>query len=143
MNLYKILSLINIVPFINSSNYFDFLNVHNKSYSDSGYERFNDSLDLVKNTNDKNLSYTLEINYFAARIAKVALWLVDHQMNMELSDIFGINYARIPIYDPKNIVVENSLTYDWNKLIDKKDCSYIIGNPPFVGSKKMDKNQVL
>lgn len=88
-----------------------------------------------------NQFYGIEINYFAARIAKVALWLVDHQMNMELSDIFGINYARIPIYDPKNIVVENSLTYDWNKLIDKKDCSYIIGNPPFVGSKKMDKNQ--
>ena len=88
-----------------------------------------------------NQFYGIEINFFAARIAKVALWLVDHQMNMELSDIFGVNYARIPIYDPKNIIIEDSLSFDWEKLISKGDCSYIIGNPPFVGSKRMDKKQ--
>ena len=41
----------------------------------------------------------------------------------------------------KQIIVKNALTFNWAELIDPKDCSYIIGNPPFVGSKKMTKEQ--
>ena len=85
--------------------------------------------------------YGIEINHFATRIAKIALWLVDHQMNMELSDVIGTYYARLPIYDTKQIVVKNALTYDWSELLEPNQCSYIIGNPPFVGSKKMTKPQ--
>lgn len=85
--------------------------------------------------------YGIEINHFASRIAKIALWLVDHQMNMELSDVIGKHYIRLPIYDTKQIVVKNALTFDWAELINPKDCSYIIGNPPFVGSRKMSKDQ--
>jgi hypothetical protein len=85
--------------------------------------------------------YGIEINHFASRIAKIALWLVDHQMNMELSDVIGKHYIRLPIYDTKQIIVKNALTFNWAELIDPKDCSYIIGNPPFVGSKKMTKEQ--
>ena len=85
--------------------------------------------------------FGIEINYFATRIAKIAIWLVDHQMNMELSNLFGISYARIPIHDPQHIITENSLTYDWKKLLPPNECSYIIGNPPFVGSRKMEKRQ--
>ena len=85
--------------------------------------------------------FGIEINYFATRIAKIAIWLVDHQMNMELSNLFGISYARIPIHAPKHIITKNSLTYDWKKLLPPNECSYIIGNPPFVGSRKMEKRQ--
>lgn len=65
MKLYNILHFINTLSFINSLNYFDFLNVYNKNYTDAGYERFNESLELVKDINERNLSYTLEMNYFA------------------------------------------------------------------------------
>ena len=63
-----------------------------------------------------NQFYGIELNYFATRIAKIALWLVDHQMNMELSDLFGVHYVRIPIHDIKTILVKNSLDFDWNNF---------------------------
>ena len=85
--------------------------------------------------------YGIEINHFAVRIAKIAIWLVDHQMNQILSDHFGVSYLRIPIHDNKKIIRENSLKYDWGNLIDPDQCDYIIGNPPFKGSKSMRKDQ--
>ena len=63
MKLYNILQLINTLSFINSLNYFDFLNQNNKNYTDAGYERFNESLELVKNINERNLSYYSIIQY--------------------------------------------------------------------------------
>lgn len=88
-----------------------------------------------------NQFYGIELNYFATRIAKIALWLVDHQMNMELSDLFGVHYVRIPIHDIKTILVKNSLDFDWNNLVKANECSYVIGNPPFVGSRLMKDEQ--
>tara|TARA_A100001037_G_C15135787_1_gene631057 strand:+ start:169 stop:2916 length:2748 start_codon:yes stop_codon:yes gene_type:complete len=85
--------------------------------------------------------FGIEINHFATRIAKIALWLVDHQMNMLLSDIFGKSYVRIPIHDTKKVVVKNALEFNWDDLIKSKECSYIVGNPPFVGSRLMTDKQ--
>jgi hypothetical protein len=85
--------------------------------------------------------YGVELNHFAVRIAKIAMWLVDHQMNQALSDLYGISYTRIPIHDSGKIIRENALTYDWKLLIDPKDCNYILGNPPFVGPRFMTSEQ--
>ncbi|MFA5625856.1 MAG: DNA methyltransferase, partial [Bradymonadales bacterium] len=84
--------------------------------------------------------YGIEIEEFPCQIANVALWLMDHLMNLELSEILGHSYARLPLTGGAHIVHGNALQIDWQTLLgDKKDTKfdYIIGNPPFVGARMM------
>ncbi len=85
--------------------------------------------------------YGIEIEEFPARVAELALWLTDHQMNMELSAEFGENFVRLPLKAHPNIHIDNALKLDWNDVITKDRVSYILGNPPFVGSKIMSDEQ--
>lgn len=82
-----------------------------------------------------NQFYGIEIEEFPAQIARVAMWLVDHQMNLLVSDRFGMHYARIPLKRSAAILNANALQTDWPVT------DYILGNPPFIGSKLIDKNQ--
>ncbi len=84
--------------------------------------------------------YGIEIEEFPSQIAQVALWLMDHQMNLRVSDTFGQYYARLPLKSRPHIVNANALRIDWQSLIDpipwqKKAqvYDYIFGNPPFLG----------
>ena len=61
------------------------------------------------------------------------MWMTDHIMNNRLSLEFGQSYVRIPLRKSPHIVVENALLYDWESLLPSKRCSYVFGNPPFVG----------
>ena len=83
----------------------------------------------------------IEYDEFPARIAEVALWLMDHQMNMRVSEEFGQYFARLPLKKSAKIVHENSLQTNWEDVVSKNELSYIIGNPPFIGSKLLDKIQ--
>ncbi|MCX6578631.1 MAG: class I SAM-dependent DNA methyltransferase, partial [Candidatus Aminicenantes bacterium] len=74
-------------------------------------------------------------------IAEVAMWLIDHQMNMLISQEFGLYFARLPLTKAPNITNGNALQIDWETLIPKGHFSYILGNPPFIGSKIMKPNQ--
>jgi hypothetical protein len=85
--------------------------------------------------------YGIEINEFPARIAEVALWMMDHIMNNRLSLAFGENYARIPLITAPNIVCDDALEIDWNTVLPSADCSFILGNPPFIGSKMQSELQ--
>jgi type II restriction/modification system DNA methylase subunit YeeA len=85
--------------------------------------------------------YGIEIEEFPARIAQTAIWLMDHQMNEIVSTTFGKNYARLPLTDGAKIVIGNALTIEWQMVVPKNELSYILGNPPFIGSKLMDANQ--
>jgi hypothetical protein len=85
--------------------------------------------------------YGIEIEEFPAQIAQVALWLVDHQMNLRVSEEFGLYFARIPLTTSPRIVHGNALTLDWNEVLPTERCSYVLGNPPFVGAKFMDDAQ--
>jgi len=138
---------------------------------------------------DVDMMYGIEYEEFPARIAEVAMWLMDHQMNMLISNEFGVYIARLPLKKAANIVHGNALQTDWNSLI-KKDYieitannttlilsepekeyttvniktnnltiidernfepikynnqntkfDYILGNPPFIGSKIMTQFQ--
>src|SRR3990167_7049191 len=71
----------------------------------------------------------------------VAMYLVDHQMNNELSKLFGKIYARIPLREPATIVNADALTTDWESVVPKNKLSYILGNPPFIGASLMEKEQ--
>ncbi len=88
-----------------------------------------------------NQCYGIEIEEFPVQVARLALYLVDHQMNNILSETFGINYARIPLREPATIVHGDSLVLDWEQVVPKERLTYILGNPPFVGARIMSKEQ--
>lgn len=90
---------------------------------------------------DVDRFYGIEINEFPARIAETALWLTDHQMNMKLGDIFGQAFARLPLKATPHIHHANALNCNWADVIPPQNCSYILGNPPFVGKAQRDKDQ--
>ena len=90
---------------------------------------------------DVDQFYGIEIEEFPAQIAQMALWLTDHQMNMKVSQEFGSYFARIPLKATPHIVCDNTLTLDWAQVLAPQVCSYILGNPPFVGAKFMDDAQ--
>lgn len=79
--------------------------------------------------------YGIEIEEWPARIAEVAMWLMDHVMNREFSDIFGGYFTRLPLTAKANIHHGNALRMDWNELLPATECSYVLGNPPFIGAK--------
>ena len=82
----------------------------------------------------------IEIDDSAAQIATVALWLTDHQMNLKVQSL-GLYYHRIPLTKKANIVCANALRIDWADVIAPQQCSFIMGNPPFVGSTYQTKDQ--
>ena len=83
----------------------------------------------------------IEIDESAALIAHTALWLTDHQMNLEASDRFSHRYTRIPLTDGANIRRGNALEVDWSDVVPYDELDYIMGNPPFLGSRTMDTGQ--
>ena len=94
-------------------------------------QRFVDVVGLIRI--DVDQFYSIEIEEFPAQIAQVALWLVDHQMNMKVSEEFGMYFARIPLKTTPHIAHRNALRLDWNEVVSAERLSYIISNPPFVG----------
>lgn len=85
--------------------------------------------------------YGIEIEEFPAQIAQVALWLTDHQMNMMVSEEFGLYFRRLPLTKAAKIHCGNALQMEWNDVISVYEVDYILGNPPFVGSKFLNKVQ--
>lgn len=83
--------------------------------------------------------YGIEIEEFPSQIAPVAMWLMDHQMNMEIGSLFGQYINTIPLVHRATIVHANALQKDWKEVIAPDKLSYIIGNPPFLGSKMMSE----
>ncbi|WP_396177191.1 class I SAM-dependent DNA methyltransferase [Flavobacterium sp.] len=90
---------------------------------------------------DVDMMGGIEYEEFPARIAEVAMWLIDHQMNMLISNEFGQYFARLPLKKSANIVHGNALQVDWGNVIPKDNLSYIIGNPPFIGKKEQKPEQ--
>ena len=90
---------------------------------------------------DVDRFYGIEIKEFSARIAEVSLWMMDHMMNTELSSKCGFPYARIPLSKSPNIRNADALEIDWDGVLDSARCSYVLGNPPYGGSKIMGREQ--
>ncbi len=90
---------------------------------------------------DVDRFYGIEIGEFPARIAETALWMMDHIMNNRLSLAFGQTFARIPLENSPNIAVGNALDMDWQAFLPAGECSYVFGNPPFVGHQWRTKAQ--
>ena len=90
---------------------------------------------------DVDQFYGIEYEEFPARIAEVAMWLIDHQMNMKISNEFGQYFVRLPLKKSAKIVHADALETDWGNIVSNAKLSYILGNPPFIGSNIMKQNQ--
>ncbi|MDE2382926.1 MAG: class I SAM-dependent DNA methyltransferase, partial [Xanthomonadaceae bacterium] len=90
---------------------------------------------------DVDQFHGIEIEEFPAQIAQVAMWLMDHQMNLRVSEQFGENVVRLPLKKSATIVHGNALRIDWNDVVPAERLSFILGNPPFIGSKLMTAAQ--
>src|SRR5690606_21765614 len=91
----------------------------------------------------------IEIEEFPAQIAQVAMWLMDHQMNLRVAEHFGENVVRLPLKKSAAIVHGNALRIDWNEVVPAAELDYILGNPPFIGhhyqtaEQKTDQSRVM
>ncbi|MCW5962013.1 MAG: class I SAM-dependent DNA methyltransferase [Pyrinomonadaceae bacterium] len=95
---------------------------------------------------DVDAFYGIEFEEFPAEIARVALWLTDHQANMNLSAEFGLSFVRLPLRKSANIVHGNALRIDWSEVVstdgsETETTLYILGNPPFIGKDKRTPEQ--
>jgi hypothetical protein len=63
---------------------------------------------------DVDMMFGIEYEEFPARIAEVAMWLIDHQMNMQISNEFGQYFVRLPLKKAAKIIHGNALKIDWH-----------------------------
>jgi type I restriction-modification system DNA methylase subunit len=108
-----------------------------------------DIKDIIKV--DVDQFYGIEYDEFAVRIAEVAMWLIDHQMNMKVSQQFGQFFVRLPLTKAAKIVHGNSLQIAWETVVNPCrgdrpiaptiQLDFILGNPPFVGKQLQNAQQ--
>ncbi len=81
--------------------------------------------------------YGIELNWWPAKIAETAMFLVDHQANKELANAVGRPPERLPIKITAHIVHGNALQLDWADILSASAAkTYIFGNPPFWGMRR-------
>ena len=85
--------------------------------------------------------YGIEIEPHAAHIARVAMWITDHQLNQATAERFGTTRPTTPIVYSPHITEGNALQIDWEDVLAANECDFVMGNPPFVGSKYQVKEQ--
>ena len=85
--------------------------------------------------------YGIEINDFAATVAKTALWIAESQMMKETEDVVHMSLDFLPLKTYANITEGNALRLDWETVVPKTTLNYIMGNPPFVGKKEQSREQ--
>lgn len=115
-----------------------------------------------------NHFYGIELDDFACEIARLSLWLAEHQMNVKFRELFGDCKPTLPLSESGKIVQGNATRLDWEKVCPKrkyktigeisdltigeitdvtiseicgKDEIYILGNPPYEGARKQLANQ--
>lgn len=85
--------------------------------------------------------YGIEINDFAVSVAKTALWIAEEQMMEATQEVVLAPFHFLPLKSNSNIHEGNALRMDWNNVLPAEKCSYICGNPPFIGSSFCTKEQ--
>ena len=90
--------------------------------------------------------YGIELDDFAHEMAILSLWLAEHQMNKEFeTELFDFGRSKpiLPLKEAGNITQGNATRLDWKIVcpIDLTDEVYILGNPPYLGSRNQDSEQ--
>ncbi len=90
--------------------------------------------------------YGIEIKDFAHEMAILSLWLAEHQMNKIFeNELLGYGQSKpiLPLKKSGNISQGNATRIDWKTVcpITPNDEVYVIGNPPYLGSRNQDAEQ--
>ena len=87
--------------------------------------------------------YGIEIDDFPCEIARLSLWLAQHQINRECFESYGYSNPTLPLTASGHIVCGNALRLDWNEVCSAvaDDTVYICGNPPYAGGWMLDDIQ--
>lgn len=90
--------------------------------------------------------YGIELDDFAHEMAILSLWLAEHQMNkIFMDELFDFGRAKpiLPLKEAGHITQGNATRLNWEDTcpIDLADEVYILGNPPYLGSRNQDKEQ--
>lgn len=85
--------------------------------------------------------FGIEINDFAVSVAKTALWIAEEQMMEATQEILLQPFDFLPLKSNDNIHEGNALRMDWNDVLPAEKCTYICGNPPFIGSSLRTSEQ--
>ncbi|MBU1667212.1 N-6 DNA methylase [bacterium] len=87
--------------------------------------------------------YGIELDDFAHEVAKLSLWLAEHQMNLLFYKEFGRTAPSLPLKNGGNISHGNATRLNWEEVCPKEeeDEIYILGNPPYLGSSMQNREQ--
>lgn len=89
--------------------------------------------------------YGIEIDDFAHEIAKLSLWLAEHQLNKYFEHELALGKSKpiLPLKASGNITCANATRIDWEEVCPKQkdDEIYLLGNPPYLGYARQDKDQ--
>jgi hypothetical protein len=90
-----------------------------------------------------NQFYGIELDDFAHEVAILSLWMAEHQMNQVFFKEFGRSKPALPLTSAGNIVHGNACRLDWEIVCTKSEGGevYLMGNPPFLGSRNQNKEQ--
>lgn len=87
--------------------------------------------------------YGIELEEFAHETATLSLWLAEHQMNKLFESRFQAHVDALPLRHSGHIVNGNACRLDWNTVCPHTPDEevYIMGNPPYLGSKIQNESQ--
>lgn len=85
--------------------------------------------------------YGIEINDFAVSVARTAMWIAENQMLEQTKDTVYYNKNFLPLDSNDSIYEGNALRMNWEDIVKPYELNYIMGNPPFVGTKMMNESQ--
>ncbi len=87
--------------------------------------------------------YGIELDEYAAETATLSMWLAEHQMNVKFQEELFVLPETLPLKPSGHIVCGNACRLDWNTICPHtpEDEVYIMGNPPYLGSKLQDAIQ--
>lgn len=85
--------------------------------------------------------YGIEINDFAVSVARTAMWIAESQMWEQSQDIIYSQDDFLPLDSNDSIYEGNALRMNWSDIVKPYELDYIMGNPPFVGTKMMNESQ--
>lgn len=110
-----------------------------KKINSSGQRYF----DFYKSEISLTQFYGIELDDFAHELAKLSLWLAEHQMNVAFKEVFGESRPTLPLQDGGNIVCDNAIKTDWTKVcpIQEGHEVFLLGNPPYIGGKLQNAQQ--